>query len=124
MAASLVNLSLIYWNIEVVGNIFFSFGAPLCAKRACKHWEDLTSFDVDFLCENLDSLSEVIEVTVGLHTYEVKLQIKYSCPHNPLEDLSFSQDDDHKKMDEDEVEFWFEGPNQRVDQSSSHQPRL
>ena len=53
-------------------------------------WEDLSIFDVYFLYEDLEDIPKVIDIMVGLVTYEVKLQVNYSCVPNPLNNSSFS----------------------------------
>ena len=78
--ASLFNLPFICWNVNVVASIIARFGVPLRASHSTIQRDDLTSSDLQFLCDNLDAIHELIEVAVGGYTYQVRLVINFSTP--------------------------------------------
>lgn len=49
---------------------------------------DLTSFNIHFLRESLESISNFNEVTMETHYYIVKVVVNYSYPYNPYIDHS------------------------------------
>lgn len=113
VAAGLLDLLLVCRNLEFMATILPSFDVPLRASKASMSWEDLTSFDVTFLCEEIDTLPQSIEVTIGLNKFDIKLRVNYTSQYAPPTDRSpSSQDSDEAAMDEDELEFWFKSAEQ------------
>lgn len=107
VCASLFNLLLIYWNVNAIASIIANFRVPLRANHSSINMEDLTSLDLHFLCENLESISEFIEVTVRAFCYRVRLVVNFSSPYNPFLDHSSSQSEDHSNLGDSDLEFWF-----------------
>lgn len=77
------------WNIESTGNIISSFGVPVYANKTCTSWEDLTTFNISFLYEDVNSLPQIIEVTVDYLTYEENKRLATTALISPLSSQIF-----------------------------------
>lgn len=76
VSSSLFNLSLICWNSQVVAIIVSSFGLPYQTSKSCLCWKDFTLFDF-FFCEDIESVAESAEETMGSLTYNVKVRVNF-----------------------------------------------
>ncbi|KAG1358679.1 hypothetical protein COCNU_08G001250 [Cocos nucifera] len=64
-------------NSQVAATIVSSFGLPHRASKSCLKWEDLTSFDLDFFCEDIEDVPRSINVTVEPFISNVKGRINF-----------------------------------------------
>ena len=60
-----------------MATIISSFGLPYRASKSCLNWDDLTFFDIDFFCEEIEDVPKSVDVTVGPFTYNVKIRVKF-----------------------------------------------
>ena len=72
---------------RMVANVISGFGVPIRASQSSTKWEDLSSFDLHFLCEDLEDIPEVVDITVGSFTHHIRVIINYSTPYNPAAPL-------------------------------------
>lgn len=77
VSASLTNLPLVCWNSHAVEAIVSSFGLPHRLSRSSLKWKDLTSFDLELLCDDVDDIPEYVNVIVGPFTYNVQVKINF-----------------------------------------------
>lgn len=75
VSASLINPPVSCWNSQAVAAIISSFGLPHGASKHCLNWQDLTSFDLDFFCEEIEDVPDSVNVSVGSFSYNVKIKI-------------------------------------------------
>lgn len=74
VSASLLDLSLMCWNAEALAAIRSSFGTPHRASLECLCWDDLTSFDINFFCEEMEDIPDSINVTIEPFIYNVEVR--------------------------------------------------
>ncbi|KAG1334217.1 hypothetical protein COCNU_03G003360 [Cocos nucifera] len=75
--ATLKDLPLFCWTTEVVAGIISDFAVPHRASRTSLWWDDLKGFDIIFFYEDISSIQEKVEVTIGSHTYSVGIVINF-----------------------------------------------
>lgn len=109
VSASLLNLPLTCWNSRAVATIISSFGFPHRASKACLRWDDLTTFDLDFFCDDIDDIPESVNVTVGPFTYIVQIKINFVSEQGPLDSGSSAGTPEN---DDEDWDYWF-GPEDK-----------
>ena len=58
--ATLKNLPLFCWTVDIVATIISSFGSPCRASHSSLRWEDLSGFDIVFFCETVKNVPKSI----------------------------------------------------------------
>ncbi|KAG1342316.1 hypothetical protein COCNU_05G005450 [Cocos nucifera] len=111
VCASLLDLPLMCWNVDAVATIISSFGMPFWANRSSLRWDNITSFDIQFYCKDLADIPEIIQVTIGPHTYAVRLIVKFSRLEIPPFEDSASNKEDPDDLGDNECNFWFGSPS-------------
>ena len=96
--ASRLNLSLIYWNVEVVASLICNLRVPHQTNRSSLPWEDLSSSNIHFYCKDLSAITEAVEIIVGSFIYIIKVVINYSTIQIQVDNSSSSQDKEHDNM--------------------------
>ncbi|KAG1347823.1 hypothetical protein COCNU_06G016520 [Cocos nucifera] len=104
VSASLFNLPLLCWNFQAVTMIISSFGLPHRASKHCLKWEDLTSFDLDFFCEDIEDVPNSVNVSVGPFIYNVQIRVNFVSEQIPP-GTPISEEDSNS--DRDDWDYWF-----------------
>ncbi|KAG1335031.1 hypothetical protein COCNU_03G011500 [Cocos nucifera] len=99
---------------SLAGAIIFSFGLFHRASKSCLKWEDLTSFDLEFFCDDVEDISKSVNVTACPFTYNVQIHINFIRKQSPTGSSSSEGNPDNEG---DDWKFWF-GPSDNTPSES------